>query len=99
MVKRIRWNNRAIVKMDAWVAYFEQEISFQSATTLIKTVRSKIELISKYPTTGRPVKNMKTVRFINIDKQRQLYYRVHGTTLYITDLFNVRQNPNNKPYS
>ena len=85
--------------MDAWVDYFEKEISFQAASNLIKTVRDKVNFISKYPTTGRPAKNMKTVRFINIDKSRQLFYRVHGTTLYITDLFNVKQNPDNRPYS
>jgi plasmid stabilization system protein ParE len=99
MVNRVRWNNRAILKMDAWVAYYEKEISFQSASTLIKTTRDKIDSLCKYPTKGRPVKSMKTIRFINIDKYHQLFYRVHGTTLFVTDLFDVRQNPDSKPYS
>lgn len=41
---------------------------------------------------------MKTVRFINLDKHRQMFYRVHGSTAFITDFFDVRQNPDKRPY-
>lgn len=99
MVKRVRWNKRAIVKLDGWVDYLEQEVSFQSASILLKNVRDKIEILKKQPTIGRAVKSMKTVRFVNIDKNRHLFYRVQSTTIFITDLFDVRQNPNKRPYS
>ncbi len=98
MVKRVRWNKRAIVKLDSWVEYLEHEVSFQSASILVKNIRNKIEMLKQQPAIGRSVVEMKTIRFLNIDKNRQMFYRVQGSTIFITDFFDVRQNSQKRPY-
>ena len=98
MVKIVKWNNRAVAKLDNWVDYLENEVSFQAASNLLKGVSEKIDFLKKHPTVGRRVPSMKTVRFINLDKHRQMFYRVHGSTAFITDFFDVRQNPDKRPY-
>ena len=48
---------------------------------------------------GRLAPNMRTVRFVLIGKSHRLYYRRHGLTLFITQVYNTRQNTDKKPYS
>jgi hypothetical protein len=54
--------------------------------------------LKKYPTIGRASKIFKTIRLINIDKNRQMAYRVKGKTLYICNFWDMRQNPLNRPF-
>ena len=35
---------------------------------------------------------------LNIDKKRQMFYSVSGSTLYIVDFFDTRQYPMKRPY-
>ncbi len=93
MVKRVRWNKRAIVKLDSWVEYLEHEVSFQSASILVKNIRNKIEMLKQQPAIGRSVVEMKTIRFLNIDKNRQMFYRVQGSTIFITDFLMLDKIP------
>ena len=84
--------------MDDFVDYYDKQHSFQTAQKFIKTVDSKIELLKKQPLIGRKVLTMKTIRFIIVDDKRRMYYRVHGSTIFITAFFDTRQNPNKRPY-
>ena len=70
--------------MDEMVDYYDKQHSFQTAQKFIKTVDSKIELLKKQPLMGRKVLSMKTVRFVLVDDKRRMYYRVQGTTIFIT---------------
>jgi hypothetical protein len=51
----------------------------------------------KDPTRGRTAPTSKTLQFLNIDKHRQLFYRMRGTTLVIVDIFDTRQHPSKRP--
>ncbi len=84
--------------MDDFVDYYDKQHSFQTAQKFIKAVDSKIELLKKQPLIGRKVLTMKTIRFIIVDDKRRMYYRVHGSTIFITAFFDTRQNPNKRPY-
>ncbi len=84
--------------MDELVDYYDEQHSFRTAQKFIQTVDSKIELLKNQPLIGRKVPTMKTVRFILIDDNRRMYYRVHGTIIFITAFFDTRQNPNKRPY-
>jgi plasmid stabilization system protein ParE len=98
MVKRLRWNKQAISKMDSIVDYLNDEVSFQAAMDFVRSVNALIEDIKKHPSRGRKVKNMKTMLFINLKKHHQLFYRLEGSTLVITAIFDTRQNPDKRPY-
>ncbi len=84
--------------MDEMVDYYDKQHSFQTAQKFVKKVDSKIELLKKQPLMGRKVTTMKSVRFVLVDDNRRMYYRIHGTTIFITTFFDTRQNPNKSPY-
>jgi hypothetical protein len=50
------------------------------------------------PGSGRPTTTSKTVRFINIAKHRQMFYRQSGKNLHIVAFFDVRQHPDKRPF-
>lgn len=84
--------------MDELVDYYDKQHSFRTAQKFIQTVDSKIELLKNQPLIGRKVLLMKTVRFVLVDSNRRMYYRVHGMTIFITAFFDTRQNPDKRPY-
>ena len=84
--------------MDDLVEYYDTQYSFQTAQKFIQKVEAKIELLKNQPLIGRRVLTMKTVRFILVGEKHRMYYRVHGTIIFITAFFDTRQNPDKRPY-
>jgi plasmid stabilization system protein ParE len=99
MVKRIEWSKKAISELYQVLGYLKNEVSLTSSERFLDLVESHIEKIKKYPTKGRQVPNRKTIRFVLVGKNHRLYYRPHGSTLYITALFDTRQDIDKRPYS
>ena len=54
--------------------------------------------LEQQPYSGRQSPKLKTVRLVNIDAHRQMAYRIHGTTLFITNFWDMRQNPKKRPF-
>jgi len=57
-----------------------------------------LDLLKKQPLIGRPVKNSKTVRYVKVGRYQRMYYRLHGNTMYIVRLFDMRQDPAKDPF-
>jgi plasmid stabilization system protein ParE len=98
MVKKIIWNKKGQLSFDSMITYLHDEVSRQSAENFFNIVYKKIETLTKQPYIGRRVKDMKTVRLVNLDKHRQMFYRIDGKTLYISFFFDTRQHPDKRPY-
>jgi plasmid stabilization system protein ParE len=98
MVKKIVWNKRGQNTFDDIINYIHDEVSQQSAETFFNIVYDKIDKLVKQPFIGRKVGSTKSVRVINLDRHRQMFYRIVGTTLYISYFFDTRQNPNKRPF-
>ena len=99
MAKRIEWSKKAIGELYHVLGYLRNEVSVNSSEKFFDLVEKHIEKIQKYPTIGRPVPKRKTVRFVLVGKNHRLYYRPHGSILFITSLFDTRQDINKRPYS
>jgi plasmid stabilization system protein ParE len=99
MVKRIEWSKKGIGELYEVLGYLKNEVSVTSSERFLDLVESHIEKIVKYPTKGRQVQNRKTIRFVLVGKNHRLYYRLHGSILYITALFDTRQDISKRPYS
>jgi plasmid stabilization system protein ParE len=97
MVKIVKLNQVALSRINAVAEYLETEYSNQTATNFVESVYATIEKISEHPTRGRTVPNSKTLQFLNIDKYRQVFYRVRHSTLVIVDIFDTRQHPSKRP--
>lgn len=85
-------------KLREIVQYLQTEISDNAANNFVDAVYHQIDLLSKQPFIGRRELSMKIVCFVNIDKHRQMFYRVTGSTLHIANFFDTRQNPKKRPY-
>jgi plasmid stabilization system protein ParE len=97
MVEKVIWSKRAERHYIDMLEYLANEASYQAAENLTKAVRKTIEGLKSNSGSGRPTKS-KYVRFINIAKHRQMFYRQAGKTLHIVAFFDVRQHPSKRPF-
>jgi plasmid stabilization system protein ParE len=98
MVTKIIWNKNAGETFEETTNFLLDTFSLQTAQNFADSAYQKIDWVTKYPSSGRPVKNTKTLRMVNFGKHHQLYYRVKGKTLFICDFFDTRQDPAKRPY-
>ena len=76
----------------------QTQYSIQSAENFANLVYKRIDQITKRLTVGRISPLTKTVMILKLDKHKQMYYRLVGTTLTIVDFWDTRQDPKKKPY-
>jgi plasmid stabilization system protein ParE len=98
MVEKIIWRKKALVYVRETAEYLEREFSFQAAENFVESVTKAIARAEKNPTTYRKAMRTKSVHVINIDKTRQMFYRLSGKTLIISAFFDARQDPNKRPF-
>ncbi len=97
MVTKIIWNKAASKTFDNIAGFLVDNYSLQSAENFAASVYSKINYIVKYPFVGRQVQGAKSLKMLNFGKHYQIYFRVQGKTLYISDFFDARQDPKKRP--
>lgn len=97
MVKVVKMNQTAKIAINRVAEYLESEYSYQTAANFVGNVYQTIDKIKAHPTRGRTSPTSTTLQFLNIDKHRQIFYRIKGTTLVIVNIFDTRQNPDKRP--
>ena len=90
---RVEWNKRAFKTFQETTNYLSDNFSFQAASNFANDVFDKIEVLKSYPTIGRKAAKRKSVYFVLIGKNKRLYYRLKGKTIFISSIFDTRQNP------
>ena len=98
MVEKIRWRKKALQFVRENAQYLEQEFSRQAADNFVDAVTKAIEKAAKNPETYRKSAKTKSVHYINIDKNRKMFYRLSGKTLIISAFFDSRQDPEKSPF-
>lgn len=96
MGKSLKWSKKAVQQFYEIADYLEESFSKKAADNFVDKVYEKLEVLQKYPTLGRKAPKFKTVRFILIDKNRRLYYRIHGKQLIVCSIFDTRQYSGDK---
>jgi hypothetical protein len=76
----------------------QTQYSIQSAENFANLVYKRIDQITNGLTVGRISPRTKTVMILKLDKHKQMYYRLVGTTLTIVDFWDTRQDPQKRPY-
>ncbi len=98
MVKVI-WTQTAQRVFDGIIEYLlEHGHSNSVAENFFLDAYSQIIKIGKHPTRGRKVPNTKNMRFVNFGKHYQIFYRMNGRTLHVSNFFDTRQDPAKRPY-
>jgi plasmid stabilization system protein ParE len=92
------WTKKAQKEFDAILTYLEREASEQAAENFYQIVGEKLNRLEKYPESGRLVEIQRQIRVVNLDKYRQMAYRFKGKFLYISHFYDMRQNPDKRPY-
>ena len=99
MVKRVIWGAKATKKYLEITLYFRENIgSQQAADNFSDTLFEKLEVLKKYPESGRLVKYRKTIRYVTIQKHYKIFYRTIGSTMHIAAVFDTRQDPYFSPF-
>ncbi len=98
MVKKIKWNNAANNTFDETTNYLQDNFSSKAAENFANLVYDRIDMLVRGLTVGRKSTKAKTVWVLKLDKHRQMYYRIHGTTLIVVDFWDTRQDPRKRPY-
>lgn len=93
MAYKIIWTENAREDLKEIVNYLQEEWSHHIAEEFIVELYLKLELIRKYPNTGKASQNIQSIRRILITKHNALYYMVNETELILLDFFDTRQNP------
>ena len=98
MDRRVEWTETAIREYRAVIFYYKNQAARMAAKRFESDVFRKIKQVTKNPESGRLSKKFKTVRLINVDKYRQMSYRVKGRVLYVTNFYDMRRDPNQRPF-
>ncbi len=97
MAKRIVVTKRAAKNFNEIAIYLEGNFSFAAAENFIQNATKMMERIAQHPTIGRRRDKKSTLRYVNMDDYRQIYYRSYGDKVSIVDIFDVRQSPDKRP--
>jgi plasmid stabilization system protein ParE len=101
MVKEVVWTNRASKTYWQTIDYLSEEFDDTVVSDFVRTVHSKIELISSNPFLFRKSLSQKNVFITVIHKRLTLTYRYRPLKKRIELLvfWGTRQSPSKFPYS
>ena len=92
ITKRFRNNTLRVYQ------YLLKEFSSKTAYSFLQRLEKRIDFIAKNPTVGKLSYKRKNVRSILFTPHNQIFYRYHRNTIEILCLFDMRKNPEKKPY-
>lgn len=96
MALRIIFTKRATKRVVEISFYLEDNFSKGAAMNFNKAIDKTLEKVAAHPTIGRET-HTSTLKFVNMDDHRQIFYRTYGNTLSIVDIFDTRQDPDKRP--
>ena len=96
--KTIEWLNKALIELFEVAAYLQNEFGAETAQKFVSRAFARAEFVARHPDVGRKSKRFKTVRFVLLGKYHRMYYRLDGSNLYVTYLFDTRQSPEKNSY-
>jgi plasmid stabilization system protein ParE len=98
MVKQITWSDEAELIFDQISEYLLENYSMQTATRFADAVYDKIDTLVKYPDIGRISSKDDKIRYVIVDKHRQMFYEFDGTELTIIYFWDMRRDPKKRKY-
>ena len=98
MVNRVEFSDDYLSELNSIITYLRSNASDQAAEKLFDLIKKQVTQLESNRVEGRRVTTRKTIRFVLVGKYHRMYYRKHGLTLYITHIFDTRQDPKKRPY-
>jgi plasmid stabilization system protein ParE len=98
MVRRVEWSDNSIKQYKTIIFYHKENDNTAYAQKWVDSIWAKIDFLMKEPEIGRRAAKTKTIRFVRVAKHYHLFYRIKGSTLFISSIFDTRQNPSKRPF-
>ncbi len=95
-MKQIFWTNFAVSELKKIYRYHKMAAGDRVAENIKKSVFSAVKLLVRQPELGMIEENLKDLneghRFL-LEGNYKIIYKVSGNEIYITDVFDCRQDP------
>jgi len=94
MVRLIHWKREAEEQLDAALHYYMTTYSRNSASKLYDHIQERLGILIRYPESGRPIKELPDLRYVQIEKSHFLYYGYDDNSLFVVGLYGTKQPDN-----
>ena len=96
MAVQIKWTANSGEDYRKIIDYLIEECSVPIAEKFIEIVESRLETLSHYPYLGLSSAKEQSIKSISFSNHNWLYYRITSTALEILNIFDTRQNPDDR---
>lgn len=93
---KISWSHKAENQFDKIITYLEKEFGNITTSEFVRKVFDVLSVISIFPEIGSIENRKYRIRGLIINKHVTLFYQVRKNRIIILNLFDNRQNPENK---
>ena len=90
---KILWSEEAVKNLNSILTYLENEWGQKSVEKFKRKFRVRLDIISKNPTLFKKSVKNPNLRLSVLNKQTTIIYKIDGDVIFITYLFDNRQNP------
>ena len=90
---KILWSEEAVKNLNSILTYLENEWGQKSVEKFKRKLRIRLDIISKNPTLFKKSAKNPNLRHSVLNKQTTIIYKIDGDAIFITYLFDNRQNP------
>lgn len=94
-IYRIVWSKRAIENLENIIRYLEENWTEKEIKKFSLKLDRCLNILIKNPEAFPLTRVKPGLRKVVITKQNSLYYIVEGSIIYLVNLFDTRQNPEN----
>ncbi len=96
---KIHFNPKSENKIIRLKKYILQEWGIRAVDKFDFDLSEKLELLYKYPSSGILEEPEREIRSFIFKKHLRVFYRYTNAKLIVFDIFDERQNPNERPYN
>ncbi len=96
--KTVTWLNKDLIELFDVALYLQDAFGADTAQRFVFKAFNRAEFVAHQPEIGRKSKRFSTLRFVLLGKHHRMYYRIEGSNLYVTYLFDTRQSPEKNTY-
>jgi plasmid stabilization system protein ParE len=95
-MRQVFWTNFAVSELKKIYSYHKMAAGDRVAESIKKSVFSAVKLLVRQPELGMTEENLKDLneghRYL-VEGNYKIIYKVAGDKIFITDIFDCRQNP------
>ncbi|MCY7422408.1 MAG: type II toxin-antitoxin system RelE/ParE family toxin [Chitinophagaceae bacterium] len=86
-------------KVEKISRYTGKEFGNKAVIEFITKLDSRLNLLLKYPDSGRPLLNRANVKSFLLTPHNKIYYKIYPSRITVPDLIDMRENPDKNPFA